>query len=571
VAYGPDSAIPTLPNPPILGLPAKFHSWRAGQAEAVAKALDSPKRFVVLAMPTGFGKSLVYMAASLLGERAACLTSTKGLQNQLMQDFGTGGSGDGFLVDIRGMNNYECLEAKSERLAFMQPTPCDEGPCTAGYKCDLAEAGCLYFDAQRRARNSDVVVTNYAYWMAVNERARSRDEGEDGGGAKVRLPLGKRGMLVLDEAHAALDELANHLTIEMGNWEIEGVLGEDWPIALNLADWKEWAGMMARKSTLMQGELSHEIKSKVATSRKNLSRLRELRNLARRLQALVDSRGEWVEEASRDRHGRKVVRFDPVWPGEYSESELFLNTAKVVLTSATVRPKTLELLGIKEGEYDFVEYPSSFPVERRPVVWVRTVKVSHKTEPGGMRLWASKIGAIVRARSGAGQKEKGIVHTVSYARQKYLVEYADFGNAKLHLHESAKSLQETVRTFKSACGPAVLISPSVSTGFDFPMCECSYQIISKVPFPDTRSKILAARASRDPEYFAYVTAQQLVQACGRGMRSADDWCQTIIVDDNIGWFVFKYKKFFPKWWLEAYQRSETIPPPLTITQSFVGD
>src|SRR5580693_5574525 len=94
-----------LPEPSALGLPARFESWRPGQEDAALRAVESPKRFVVLCMPCGTGKSLAYLAAAMLsGERTAFLTSTRGLQSQLKTDFSESG-----LWDIRGQNNYPCL------------------------------------------------------------------------------------------------------------------------------------------------------------------------------------------------------------------------------------------------------------------------------------------------------------------------------------------------------------------------------------------------------------------------------------------------------------------------------
>src|SRR5882762_5033440 len=164
-----------LPSPNLVGMPDKFSRWRPGQAEAVLRALDSPKRFVVLGMPTGFGKSLVYLAAGHLGgDPTIFLTSTKGLQNQLTEDFGPSG-----LVDIRGMSNYPCKEANDGQLFGRdKPVRCDEGPCLAGWKCGLAEDGCDYFDAQRAARASPLTVTNYAYWLAVGGNAGKGDGGK---------------------------------------------------------------------------------------------------------------------------------------------------------------------------------------------------------------------------------------------------------------------------------------------------------------------------------------------------------------------------------------------------------
>lgn len=541
-----------LPPPAALGMPEKFDRWRPGQAEAILRALDSPKRFVVLGMPTGFGKSLAYMAASVLGEEPTVfLTSTKGLQTQLVTDFGPSG-----LVDIRGMNNYPCKEANANGRLFGRENPvaCDEGPCLAGWKCHLADGGCDYFDAQKLAKSSRLTVTNYAYWMAVNGQFRGQ---ADDNSAR---PLGKRGRLVLDEAHASVDELGDYLAVEIGHWEIEGVLGRNFPESQAMEGWRTWARHLASECEQHHERLGNEIRLGVSNNRRSLSRLRELRDLGRRLDAIAKTSGQdWVMEEARDRRGRRVVRFDPVWPGAYAESSLFLNVPKVVLTSATIRPKTLELLGVPEGSYEFLEYPSSFDVHLRPFIWVPTVRARHDMDPSHARMWVAKIDAILRTRG----DRKGIIHTVSYARRDYVLRYSEF--ARHMLTHDTGGIQRTVEAFRESGPGTVLLSPSVGTGFDFPGADCRFQIIGKVPFPDSRSKVLQARQERDPDFFAYVTAQNLVQMAGRGMRSADDWCETIVIDDNWQWFSTKYKSFMPQWFREAWQKSVNVPPPLQLT------
>lgn len=540
-----------LPAPSLIGLPDRFSTWRVHQAEAVCRALDSPKRFVVLAMPTGFGKSLVYMAAGMLDAPAVVLTSTKGLQNQLGRDFGE------ISADIRGMNNYECVESNQGVLFKVsdRPVACDEGPCLSGWECPKASSGCHYFDAQRAAKSSHIPVTNYAYWMGVNTDRRADTE------KPKAPPLGARGRLILDEAHAAVDELGDFLAVEIGYWEIEGVLGANFPSgAALMEEWRGWARTLSLGVERELSDLAAEVKAGHATHR-SLSRLRELRDLGRRLQTVAGARGEWVHEQARDRRGRKVVKFDPVWPGEYAEQSLFCSTPKVVLTSATIRPKTLSLLGIPEDQYDFIEYPSSFPVNSRPFIWTPTVRVRYDMAPGHARLWAAKIDAIIRSRP----NRKGIVHTVSYARADYLLRYSQcrdrlVGHAPGSGHNG---LQDTVARFRDMRpddnGGPVLVSPSVGTGFDFPGDQARFQVIGKIPFPDSRSLVLQARQERDPDFFAYVAAQNLVQMAGRGVRSSDDWCETIIIDDNWQWFSRKYREFFPRWFLDSCRKSSGIP------------
>src|SRR5580765_5724043 len=100
----------TLPDPVVFGAPPRFTHWRKLQARAIMMAMEPPKRFVLNAAPTGSGKSLMYMGQALVsGARTVILTSTKGLQSQLIGDFGESG-----LVDIRGMNSYACTAAEAE-------------------------------------------------------------------------------------------------------------------------------------------------------------------------------------------------------------------------------------------------------------------------------------------------------------------------------------------------------------------------------------------------------------------------------------------------------------------------
>src|SRR5574341_803722 len=68
-----------LPAPCDMGAPSVYTSWRGGQDRAMERLLASQKRFKVLALPTGVGKSLVAMVHAVFGDkRTVILTSTKG-------------------------------------------------------------------------------------------------------------------------------------------------------------------------------------------------------------------------------------------------------------------------------------------------------------------------------------------------------------------------------------------------------------------------------------------------------------------------------------------------------------
>lgn len=516
-----------LPPPADLGAPEKFRAWRPGQAEAALRIIDSPQRVIGLVLPTGSGKSLAYLAAvRLVGWTAAVLTATKALQAQLLDDFGAWG-----LVDIRGQANYQCLalagDGEFSPLAWRAWHGCDVGPCHVGLACSLKPGGCLYYDAVRQAHASRLLVTNYHYWIA------RRRFGEP-------FP---RDVLVLDEAHAAPDELASALSCRVTRADLR-LLGETPPVAVDeIETWAAWASRIHKDLTnaldTSHGPLSaHELRHRQA-----------LKRILGTLEILKDAQpGNWLVGGDGDGWS-----FDPLWPASYTEPCLTDGAKKVVLSSATLTRKTLSLLGFADA--DWFEVSSSFPVERRPVYYVPTERVDHRMDADQLARWLTRIDQILRAR----RDRKGIIHTVSYARRSLLLSSSEF-RAHMISHDLATTRQ-AVETFKAAPPGTILVSPSVTTGYDFPYDTCEYQIVCKIPFPDSRSPLIRARTADDSTYPAYLAMQQIVQAAGRGMRAADDQCECFIVDDHWRWFAGKFRSFAPAWFWQAVREVRTIPPP----------
>lgn len=525
----------SLPLPVDLGAPAQYLSWRPKQPDAILSISDSDRRFIGSILPTGAGKTLTVVSAALLmGWRTVFLTSTKLLQTQYLKDMQSIG-----MTEILGQGNYECLAFHDQHRGLRDKAwhGCDDGPCRAGLPCSLKpeqdeltiEKGCLSYDAVARALKSRFVVTNYKYWLNANAH---------------RPTLGRFDCLVLDEAHHAPTELADFLstTFEPADGQALGSFGpQSGEDAAAWAGWaKGYAGVVARAlETRPHG-------------RAELRKYRQLKRVAQKL-ALISTMesGEWVVQ----RHGESW-HFDPVWVQRYAEKSLFCRVPHVVCTSATFTRKTAQMLGIEDGELTWHEAPSDFPVERRPVYFVPTVKVDYRADASQIRLWLSTIDNFLRAR----QDRKGIIHAVSYARARQIRDFSEFGS-RMILHDRHDT-RDAVERFRNAGPGTIFVSPSVTTGYDFAGKACEFQIIAKIPFPDRRSPVTAARTAHDPTYPAYIAMQELVQAVGRGMRSADDQCETAILDSNAGWFFRKHSDLAPSWFLAAFQRRETLPDPL---------
>lgn len=581
-----------LPSPSVL-IPSldSYTSWYPGQDEAFSKILDwlqSPDRFLGVEAPTGTGKSLLgFMTAYLTGHRAVYLTYTKGLQKQLGGDFP-----DKF-HDIQGKANYLCVHDRYVE----DKIPVDEAPCTYGLKCGMRLGGCTYYDSVRASETSPLVSTNYAYWMS---QMLSSQAG-----------FGHRSLLILDEAHLALNALESHLKITLTVEEfIQGGVDMDYisfpSDFFRMEDVLDWASSCmlptTQTATALEEEISdleklavtlqdnqmtdgfsrnvemRDIRDKIKNrSRKYLTLVR----LKDKLDKLIAARGEWIWEY-REAGTTPVWEFTPLWPTEYAEEHLFSTRAeeekdrtkkgkeedkpkkapvsKVLLMSAVLNPKTLDLLGITESKRKIISIPSTYPTLNTPVIHVRTVQLNHKSSDDDLMTWANRIDEIVSQRL----DRKGIIFTVSYTRAKLILSRSRYRH--LMMTHSTDNVISQVEAFKESAAPSIFLSPAITSGWDFPDDECRYIILGKVPYPDTQSVVMQARMKTDKAWPGYIAMETLQQASGRGTRSSPDWCEVIIIDDSwSAWFWKNNRQFAAQWFKQRVIGSvKSVPRPRSL-------
>lgn len=518
-----------LPAPSdIIGIP-KFDRWYPHQDDVFSKIMDwlsSRERFFGLSLPTGSGKSLVAMlAADTSGERTIILTATKGLQAQICSDFGD------IVTDIRGQNSFQCLLSEDELITA------DEGACHQGFSCMYKGGGCPYYDRLRKAMRSRIVVTNYAYYLVQH---------------RYSTGLGDIGLLVLDEAHLALSALESMLSVYIDKYETES-MGAYFPVKLeSWEEWKSWAAQQAGKVDRVEEKLRSQLREMWETGERAPSSMlrahRAAATTARKLREIIESKGNWVWE----RRSRGWL-LSPVWVTDYMPL-VYRDVGKVMAMSAVLTPKLMEVLGAKDGKY--LEMPSYFPARNSPVIHIPTVRVSHRTSQEDMAMWVARIDQIIDRRL----DRKGIVFTTSYARRD-LVLYKS-RHKDIMISHGTKDVVQAVNRFKESKPPAVLVSPAVTSGWDFPGNECEYLVIGKLPYPDTTVPAVKARMEIDQDWTSWIAMQTLVQESGRGTRSKEDRCEVFITDDSWWWYWKRYKDFAPKWFRDRVRGSvQTVPEP----------
>lgn len=504
--------MPMLSTP--YGLPARFHTLRSWQDDSIAainSAFSDGVKFVAAQLPTGSGKSVIGASiANLCREsRAAYLVSTKGLQDQFLGDFPE-------YADIRGKSNYDCLERSS--------LSCEQ----RRFVCKMGE-GCSHSVAFSCASQAKLVLSNYSKWIATAKNARS-------GGLQAGGPIDT---LICDEAHTLEDELTRAMTIqiERGRHGVSKDM-DSWPLERIQA----WARQALASMPI-------EVDSKEERERLD----REKQDL--QLISKLDDNWVWEWKTA----GRwAALEFAPIWAGRYGPI-LWQNAERILLTSATLVPGILSRCGIAESACAWVRVPPVFDLQRNPVYWVRTARISRNTSEHDWDVWGSRQVQICNQY----WRDNTIIHSKSFARAEAIISYLKNGGHGDRIISNLKqTAQEAVEEYKErGCKePVILVGPSFTTGYDFPDNECRVQILSKIPYPDTRSKLMTARVAKDKSYSNLLTVLETVQTFGRAMRHERDGCTNFVIDDMAGHFNLRNGQVLKQMGVDIRLVS-AVPPP----------
>ncbi len=528
------------------------------QLEAMEFALTCMKRFAAMCIPPGIGKSVMAMSlAKYTGLRTVILTATKSLQEQYISCFQKYG-----LVDIRGRSNYQCVDYSHLNCKSGASLGC---ACVNGH-------GCVYETAQHKAKNADIITANYAYWMTVNDKASGLERNETEAQWKGENPVE---LLILDEADIADGLLSGYLSTKIFERELKDYVKDCRVVGELMPEWKE---ISTNACVKIESEIGEEKLRLVKLGKHNITRkdtdkLHYLEQLLQKFERISTANSDdWiVEKHEGTRYGR-LWDFDVIWPGKYSERYLFCKVPRVVVMSGTLRPKTMGLLGVKNTDFAFKEWDRVFAANRNPIYIfpatkkdaegkLHEIRIDRRTNESDLDAWVNHIDWIIESRL----DRKGIIQTVSYDRQKFITGNSKFSDLMLGNTSDPDSdtAFEVAQKFRAAQAPAVLVSPSFARGWDFPMDQCEYIIICKIPFKPGHTKIAKARENRDKLYGPYIAMQELIQSCFRGMRSFGDRCEIFVVDGHVTWFLYQNQILANRWFVKAVRKINSIPklPP----------
>lgn len=445
---------------------------------------------------------------------AFALTITKSLQDQYYKLFD-----DTSL--LKGKSNYQCQIDLNVDV--------ENAPCMLAQKLKdecWSKNICPYYNARNKALLDEFSVLNYKMFLSLPGHVK------------------RKNFIICDEASELEDELVKHFSAFIDPDKLK-LLGLKIPYlySAEMEAVYKWLNIII----VSVGEYVELLLSKHNNKNTTLNindkiKLNYFKNLHRTLN-LIDETWSKCEYICQ-REG-KTVKIMPLKVNALSKS-IFDYGENILLMSATIVDHKHYAKSLGITEYKYIDVDSTFDSNKAPIY----VSVHNKLNKANMVKVLPHIVSQIQTICESHKNEKGIIHTHTNQITEYLQKHL---RDKRFLFRDVESKNESIlsKHCKSS-EPTCLVSPSMTFGIDLRDELARFQIIVKaafLPLGDNRVKRLF---DEDKDWYTNKMLINLVQACGRGIRSKDDHCVTYILDGNVYDAVIANKHKLPKHFIDRF-------------------
>lgn len=511
-----------------------YKTIRPEQVTAIERSLeafDKGKRFVIINAGTGVGKSAIGLTiARSLGVSSYFVTTQKILQKQYVEDFGSFG-----LKSIKSSSNYRCSGNLSKDCGSVRKENKMLGNNSKNKSC---RGLCTYTKDLTEFLDGDLGITNFDYYLVASNY--------------LEKTFKQRELLVIDEAHNIETKLSSFIEITFSENFAQKVLKIKTPDNLTtqkrIIDWVKSSYFPRLQRVRIQMEQKIEkfnLRDNAKDFMSAVKRFEMVSNHESKIERFIGNydKENWVLNIdTTDYTKERKFGFKPIDVSKLAKEYLYKSTQKIVMMSATIINKDAfcELLGLKEEECEYIDIPSPFPVENKPILISSVGSMSYRNIDDTLPKMAEAIELILEEH----KDEKGIIHVHNYRIAKYIRE--NIKSKRLLWHDDSNDRDKILYLHMNNKKPTVLLSPSMAEGVDLKGDYSRFQIVCKVPFPYLGDKLIKKRMNKWKWWYPLQTLRTIIQAVGRSVRSEDDTAITYILDSDFERFYDKNKAMFPK-------------------------
>lgn len=515
----------------------QLHEWQVTATRQLVGGFEDGAKAMYLDAAVGAGKTLIgsltfeeLIVGGLLpvDARAGYLCSDKQLQRQFAGDFSRARM-------LMGRANYPTLEGGRSVTTDDCTSTGPEDPCQW---CDPKHK-CPFQMAKRAALRARYACLNMSMFLAM---------------ANYTPDFRTNRFVIIDEADKVEESLLNFIEFEVPAW-IGHATEMDYPKKgvhkTTLVTWLDEIQHRASK-LLFENAETFEVKQ--------LKRLdsfaEQARMVAVRMRQDIDKSdkedtGRWIRS-----YGTETLKLLPAMVDQFGPGALWRYSDRWMMMSGTII--SADQRAADTGmplDYGMVHVPSPYPPENRQFV---VVPVCNNTRNMTDEDFLNLVFAIERIA----EEEEGrvLVHTVSYAMTRRIVDAVNFGRRPVTYYLNAGEKQDQIRRFEQTPS-AIMFAPSMDRGWDGKGELCTAQMITKCPFPYLGDQRIGARMKLEggQPWYATQTVAAIVQMHGRGVRTPTDVCTTYMLDKQFSSNVWRHNShLFPQDFHDVINNSADI-------------
>ena len=494
---------------------------------------------VVIDGPTGIGKSAVNYTLGRMANDSFYTTPQKSLRNQLQDD-------DALSLGMK------TLRARQDYICGATNKDCSSCPINqSDDKSCKDQPDCTYWNNKVNTMDEQIAAITFAY-LIVDDYIPTTSGDE-------QVSFGDRELLIVDECHTLESQVASLFAgFTLSPWSVPvDVYGNSHKkikrIENNIDDHNDFRGILSevaeRAERFVQVHEGEEEKSN------ELDQCESFLRKYNYFKEEIDEGRSWVADVGEVGHPEhsgdvKSLEAKPVRVDRFLDRFVWSRGDKRILSTATMpyreNPEEwFRRLGLP-GKTKVIKAPMPFPRENRPVM--TDTEIASFSSGGDDENWHYIVDSI-REIANENSGEKGLIHTASYSRAERLVESLPSGMAMAD--EKGVDSTDMIEKWQNS-DYQILCSPSMMEGVDLKYDLCRWQVLLKVPYPnshaDSRVAYLLNEKSEWDWYFQE-TGLQIWQSIGRAVRAEDDSATYYVLDQSFEDIVKKTTP--PKWVLEG--------------------
>ncbi len=217
---------------------------------------------------------------------------------------------------------------------------------------------------------------------------------------------------------------------------------------------------------------------------------------------------------------------------------------KLILMSATISRKDVEYLGLDKRRVTYVESGSPIDAARRPIIFESIGSMAYAQQDRQLPKLVTKLRELADRHDG----ESGLVHATYSLAAK--LRTTELGEDRRFIFHTRQDKAMKYAEFRRQEG-RILVGSGMYEGLDLAGDAGRWQAVAKVPYPSLGDPVISYLTEVDPEYYAWETIKQLVQAFGRICRGPTDWGVTYVLDSGFKKLYDGNEDLFPNYVRES--------------------